>query len=129
MEEYQALKREIRRLWKFRNVEIVPVVIGALGSVSTEFDRWTGKLAITCNIGVIVIVIVIVIIKLALMKIIIKTILIIVVIITNSPFKAGDLSTGSSTDICQNLYLVQRHCSSTVGACFIVHQNSNWKAV
>ena len=35
-----------------RNVEIVPVVIGALGSVSAEFDRWMGKLGITCNVGV-----------------------------------------------------------------------------
>ena len=32
VEKYQDLKREIRRLWKLRNVEIVPVVIGALGS-------------------------------------------------------------------------------------------------
>ena len=39
VEKYQDLKREIRRLWKLRNVEIVSVVIGALGSVSTEFDR------------------------------------------------------------------------------------------
>ena len=38
-EKYQDLKREIRRLWKLRNVQIVPVVIGALGSVSGEFDR------------------------------------------------------------------------------------------
>ena len=38
MEKYQDLKREIRRLWKLRNVETVPVVIWALGSVSTEFD-------------------------------------------------------------------------------------------
>ena len=52
VEKYQDLKREIRRLWKFRNVEIVSVVIGALGSVSTEFDRWMGKLGITCNVGV-----------------------------------------------------------------------------
>ena len=52
VEKYQDLKREIRRLWKFRNVEIAPVVIGALGSVSTEFDRWMGKLTITCNVGV-----------------------------------------------------------------------------
>ena len=43
VEEYQDLKREIRRLWKLRNVEIVPLVIGAFGSVSTEFDRWMGK--------------------------------------------------------------------------------------
>ena len=51
VEKYQDLKREIRRLWKLRNVEIVPVVIGALGSVSTEIDRWMGKLGITCNVG------------------------------------------------------------------------------
>ena len=35
----QNLKKEIRRLWKIRNVEIVLVVIGLLGSVSAEFDR------------------------------------------------------------------------------------------
>ena len=53
VEKYQDLKREIRRLCKLRNVEIVPVVIEALGSVSAEFDRWMGKLGITCNVGVI----------------------------------------------------------------------------
>ena len=47
VEKYQDLKKEIRRLWKLRNVEIVPVVIGALGSVSAEFDRWIGKQGIT----------------------------------------------------------------------------------
>ena len=52
VEKYQDLKREIRRLWKLRYVEIVPVVIGALGSVSAEFDRWMGKLGIKCNVGV-----------------------------------------------------------------------------
>ena len=46
------MKKEIRRLCKLRNVEIVPVVIGALGSVSAEFDWWMGKLGITCNVGV-----------------------------------------------------------------------------
>ena len=52
VEKYQDLKKEIRRLWKLRNVEIVPVVIEALGSVSAEFYRWMGKLGITCNVGV-----------------------------------------------------------------------------
>ena len=45
--KYQVLKKEIKRLWKLRNVEIVPVVIGARGSVSAEFDWWMGKLGIT----------------------------------------------------------------------------------
>ena len=52
VEKYQNLKKEIRRLWKLRNVEIVPVVIRALGSVSAAFGRLLGKLDITCNVGV-----------------------------------------------------------------------------
>ena len=53
MEKYQDLKKEIRRLWKLRSVEVVPVVIGPLGSVSAEFDKWLGKLGMACNVGVI----------------------------------------------------------------------------
>ena len=53
VEKFQDLKKEIGRLWKLRNVEIISVVIRALGSVSAEFDRWMGKLGITCNVGVI----------------------------------------------------------------------------
>ena len=52
VEKHRDLKEEIRRLWKLRNAEIVAVVIGVLGSVSAEFDRWMGKLGITCNVGV-----------------------------------------------------------------------------
>ena len=33
-------------------VDIVPVVIRALGSVTTEFEGWTEKLGITNNVGV-----------------------------------------------------------------------------
>ena len=53
VEKYQDLKKEMRRLWKLRNVEIITVIMRALGSVSAEFDRWMGKLGITCNVGVI----------------------------------------------------------------------------
>ena len=48
LEKYQDLKKEIRRLWKLRNVETVPVEIGVLSSVS----GWIGKLGITCKVGV-----------------------------------------------------------------------------
>ena len=34
MENYQDMKREIGRLWKREMVEVLPVVIGALGSTS-----------------------------------------------------------------------------------------------
>ena len=52
MDKYQDLKNEIRGLWKLINVEIVSIVKRAFGSVSAEFDRWMGKLGITCNVGV-----------------------------------------------------------------------------
>ena len=32
-------------------VEVVPVVIETLGSVTKEFDRWIEKLGITRNVG------------------------------------------------------------------------------
>ena len=44
VEKYQDLKREIGRLWKLKMVEVVPVVIGALRSVTEGFDRWIEKL-------------------------------------------------------------------------------------
>ena len=52
MEKYQDLKREIGRLWKLKMVEVVPVVIGALGRVTKEFDGWIEKLGITNNVGI-----------------------------------------------------------------------------
>ena len=39
VEKYQDLNREIGRMWEIRNVQVVPVVIGALGSVSKGFDK------------------------------------------------------------------------------------------
>ena len=50
VEKYQDLKREIGRMWGIRKVQVVPVVIGALGSVPKEFDKWIEKLDIPCNI-------------------------------------------------------------------------------
>ena len=48
---YQDLKRKIGRLWKLKMVEIVPVVIGALGTVTKEFDGWIEKLGVTNDVG------------------------------------------------------------------------------
>ena len=33
-------------------VEVLPVVIGALGSIKKEFDWWVGRLGITDNVEV-----------------------------------------------------------------------------
>ena len=48
--KYQELKREIGRLWKLKHVEVVSVVIGALGSVTKDFERWIRKLGLAYNI-------------------------------------------------------------------------------
>ncbi len=52
IEKYQDLKREIKRLWKLRTVQVVPVVIGALGCVTKEFERWLENLNIEPEVGV-----------------------------------------------------------------------------
>ena len=39
IKKYQELEREIKNLWSVRNREAVPVVIGALGSVSQKFEQ------------------------------------------------------------------------------------------
>ena len=51
--KYQDLKNEVKRFRKLANAETIPLVIGALGSVAAEVDRWMGKIGITCNVGVI----------------------------------------------------------------------------
>ena len=52
VEKYKDLKRETGKLWKFKMVEVVAIVIGALGSATKEFDGWIEKLGITNNAGV-----------------------------------------------------------------------------
>ena len=52
MEKSQDLKREIGRLSKLKVVEVVPVVIGALGSVTKQFGGLIVKLGITNNVVV-----------------------------------------------------------------------------
>ena len=38
------LKREIKRVWVKRKIEVIPIVIGVLGAVSRKQDNWTEKL-------------------------------------------------------------------------------------
>lgn len=41
MEKYKDyLKRELKRIWKCKEVPIVPVIIGALGIMSTSLRKW-----------------------------------------------------------------------------------------
>ena len=51
IEKYQDLKSEIGRLWVIRRLEVVPVVVGALGGVSNRLDEWLEKLGVTIKTG------------------------------------------------------------------------------
>ena len=52
LEKHKDLKREIGRFWKLKMVEVLLVVIGALGSVTKEFDGQVEKLGIIKTVGV-----------------------------------------------------------------------------
>ena len=48
VEKYQDLKRELKRLWLLKKVEVVPVVAGALGCISKGFSRWIDNVHWSC---------------------------------------------------------------------------------
>ena len=43
IENYQDIKRESQRLWSLRKVSVVPVIVGALGSVTRNFKKFYGQ--------------------------------------------------------------------------------------
>ena len=47
---YSELKYEIAKIWKMRKVEVIPVVIGALGTVTKHFEKWIEKLDLDLTI-------------------------------------------------------------------------------
>ena len=47
---YSELKHEIAKIWKMRKVEVIPVVIGALGTVTKHFEKWIEKLDLDLTI-------------------------------------------------------------------------------
>ena len=49
IEMYQDLKTEIKRLWNVREVKIVLIIIGALGTIGKNFENWLKKIEIECN--------------------------------------------------------------------------------
>ena len=51
VEKYQDLKREIAKMWNVRTVQVVPIVVGSLGSVTKNLDKWLGKLNVKISIS------------------------------------------------------------------------------
>ena len=52
VEKYQDLKREIKRLRELRCAKVVPVVIGALGSVTKDLECWIKNMDIVPQVCV-----------------------------------------------------------------------------
>ena len=53
IEKYQNLKRELKRLWSLKKVEVVPVIVGALGGISKGFTGRMDTLCIKLNVGMV----------------------------------------------------------------------------
>ena len=50
IQKYDKLKWEIKELWSMKRVDVVPVVIGALGTVSKKLEKWIDRIGIKLNI-------------------------------------------------------------------------------
>ena len=48
IENYQHLTRELKRIWKLRRITVVPFIIGALGTVSKDIEKWLAEIGVTC---------------------------------------------------------------------------------
>ena len=46
IEKYQNLKRKIQRLWNLKKIDVILVVLGALGSVTKNFEKYVDKIGI-----------------------------------------------------------------------------------
>ena len=50
IEKYQNLEREILRLWNLKKIDVIPVVLGALGSVTKNFEKYVDKIGIKIDL-------------------------------------------------------------------------------
>ena len=46
IEKYSLLKDEIGRLWQMKKVVVIPIVVGALGTITTKFEKYIESLGI-----------------------------------------------------------------------------------
>ena len=43
--KYQEFRREVNKLWNSRNVTIISVVVGALGTVGKRLSQWLKRIS------------------------------------------------------------------------------------
>ena len=51
LSNYEELKYELARIWIMKKVTIVPIVIGALGTVTEKIDSWLEQIGIDCPVA------------------------------------------------------------------------------
>ena len=47
------MKRELKRLWSLKKVEVEPLVLGALGCIGNSFSGWMDTLGTKLNVGIV----------------------------------------------------------------------------
>ena len=50
IDKYRPLRDEIARIWKMKKVEVIPIIIGALDTVSKNFEQHVKETGIKMNI-------------------------------------------------------------------------------
>ena len=50
IEKYSLLKDEIARLWQMKKVILIPIVVGALGTITAKFEKYIESLEIEIRI-------------------------------------------------------------------------------
>ena len=52
VERFHKLKREIGKLWQYKKVVVIPIIIGALGTIGKDFRTWIRKIQMEnyCNL-------------------------------------------------------------------------------
>ena len=50
IEKYSLLKDEIARIWQIKKVVVIAIVVGALGTITTKFDKYIESLGIEIRI-------------------------------------------------------------------------------
>ena len=48
---YQDLKWELKRIWNCQEIEVIPIVIGALGTISKKHFDWLEKVSTNVQFG------------------------------------------------------------------------------
>ena len=51
MTKYQCLAREVKRLWQLKSANVIPVVVGALGTIPKKLEFYMEKCGVEVSVG------------------------------------------------------------------------------